>query len=635
MLNCIVLAAVLDKRNFLPFVKRACLVHDLIRTTRMLPSFANLCMGDRRRQLRCVPIDRTYGSVRDVVPESDGGRGDAPSWIPNVSNEDECVICNKLLSELSEWANHFGADEESAQEVEVLEESGTATNPLCGHAFHRLCIRKLIETTRGGRARCPLCRTPIARSVTDPFGTEYPNDIGILRDNNVMIIRRFLDASAAGSVGGMSILFAGFSQMIRSFRWLPGEDGVGSAFENAWKLAAESDQADSIVWILNQQETGLPSDVATDILWLASSSGSESVVRLLLLDGYVPRYYPTADPRSPNTQSEFYNDWSRINQAVENAAAGGHMAVVRILMENGASDAWAMRGAAVAGNEPVVRNLMSSGTDPANALMFASYEGNPEAVRFLVSDIGVDVNIDDSRALLLASEQGHARVVEQLIDLGSNVNAADGRALLLAVRNQRDTTAFVLLEANTNATNTILIEAFSGGDAEMVELLLEMSEGEANEDYVRQNAESLLLDAVRDEKAEIVKFLIVGNYCTEKQKEEALNLAISLSDGDMVVTIVESSNFDERSINEAFLLSTSLPDYNIAIVIFFISRGVDLDYKNGSPVFNATKNNNRDLLTLLLKSGAKATWEARAFARNNGLGLIESQLAEWLLLNDL
>lgn len=70
--------------------------------------------------------------------------------------------------------------------------------------------------------------------------------------------------------------------------------------------------------------------------------------------------------------------------------------------------------------------------------MMAAWQGHSETVKLLLSDNGANVNatrIDGVTALMLASENGYAKVVRLLLEAGADINAAkfDGAtALMLA-----------------------------------------------------------------------------------------------------------------------------------------------------------------------------------------------------------
>ena len=83
------------------------------------------------------------------------------------------------------------------------------------------------------------------------------------------------------------------------------------------------------------------------------------------------------------------------NTALHKAAGGGHIEVVRFLVENGADvnardkgDDTALHDAAFEGHIEVVRFLLENGADVTGALHEAADRGHLEVMRFLVENRG-------------------------------------------------------------------------------------------------------------------------------------------------------------------------------------------------------------------------------------------------------
>ena len=130
--------------------------------------------------------------------------------------------------------------------------------------------------------------------------------------------------------------------------------------------------------------------------------------------------------------------------ALHNAAAGGHLAAVRYLVEQGADleatrydDYTPLHDAAAVGHLAVVRYLVEQGADleakgryDLTALLSAAYRGHWEVVKFLVG-AGADLEAAYSRdlrsrngftALLFAVEGGRLDMVKVLVGAGADVN---------------------------------------------------------------------------------------------------------------------------------------------------------------------------------------------------------------------
>jgi ankyrin repeat protein len=149
------------------------------------------------------------------------------------------------------------------------------------------------------------------------------------------------------------------------------------------------------------------------------------------------------------------------------AAAQGHDAVVRLLLDRGAytnaADKWGQTPLLLAvkkGHEAIVRLLLDQGahTDAADEdgwtpLLWAAENGHKAVVRLLL-DRGAYTNAADKLSgqtpLLLAAARGHEAVVRLLLDRGAYTNAADklwGQTpLLRATKNRHEAVVLLLLD---------------------------------------------------------------------------------------------------------------------------------------------------------------------------------------------
>ena len=180
------------------------------------------------------------------------------------------------------------------------------------------------------------------------------------------------------------------------------------------------------------------------------------------------------------------------------AAAGGHEAVTKLLLDNGADVAaadingkTALLAAALGGHETVTQLLLDHGADAAaankegwTALMLAA-EGGHEAVTKVLLDSGADVAAADnegSTALTNAAFCGHEAVVKLLLDHGADVAAAknDGAtALIFAAAAGQEAVAKMLLDhgadvaaAKNNGATALILAAYGGHEA-LTNLLLD------------------------------------------------------------------------------------------------------------------------------------------------------------------
>jgi ankyrin repeat protein len=138
----------------------------------------------------------------------------------------------------------------------------------------------------------------------------------------------------------------------------------------------------------------------------ASSKGYEDFVRILIRAG-----------ANVNTES-------RGETALKAASRSGHAKIVKILLDAGAYDDYALNEASGKGQEDVVRILIGAGANVnmehhgKTALETASYCGHAKVVKTLL-DAGADV---DGQSLYFASRWGHEEVVRLLIEGGTDVN---------------------------------------------------------------------------------------------------------------------------------------------------------------------------------------------------------------------
>ncbi|KAL7800946.1 ankyrin repeat-containing domain protein [Trichoderma afarasin] len=160
---------------------------------------------------------------------------------------------------------------------------------------------------------------------------------------------------------------------------------------------------------------GLDSSANQTPLSLAASNGHEAIVRLLLANG--------ADVTMEDTRGD---------TALQRAARSGHEAIVQLLLENGV-DVNMKNGTGeraldyAVGNGHEATLLLENGAgrkdDEFNrTLEEAAWGGHGAIVRLLLAN-GAHADIKNSMALIRAAQIGHEHILRMLLENGADVNA--------------------------------------------------------------------------------------------------------------------------------------------------------------------------------------------------------------------
>lgn len=204
----------------------------------------------------------------------------------------------------------------------------------------------------------------------------------------------------------------------------------------------------------------------------ASVAGHLDVVQLLL--DHEATMQAQSQPTPANQAAEKIVDGPYLADALGQAAYGGHIEIAKLLLKSGAdvnakTKRWgtvlraAINGASSfrEGRQDLFKVLLDAGAHVyaevnsagRNALQEAAEEGLEEVVTILLDNGAVP---HDPKALCLASQRGHERVAQMLLDRGTDVNAEAeyyGNALQAAsYRGQEHMVVFLIREgANVNA----------------------------------------------------------------------------------------------------------------------------------------------------------------------------------------
>lgn len=220
----------------------------------------------------------------------------------------------------------------------------------------------------------------------------------------------------------------------------------------------------------------------TSVYW-AAAGGHEAVVKLLVENGgdiETERNRGSCDP-------------------LLIAACYGHTAVVKLLIEKGADiemDYYAgeapLSSAARGGHEAAVKLLIEKGADieakgyyGQTPLSLAAREGRRAVVQLLIEK-GADIEAKDEEGqtpLSMAAREGHETTVSLLIEKGADLEAKDHKGqtpLLLSTENYHETIIKLLIEkgadieAKDDEGQTLLLLATRMGQEAIVKLAIEM-----------------------------------------------------------------------------------------------------------------------------------------------------------------
>ncbi|MCA9564151.1 MAG: ankyrin repeat domain-containing protein, partial [Myxococcales bacterium] len=441
--------------------------------------------------------------------------------------------------------------------------------------------------------------------------------------------------------------------------------------------AARNDRTDVITDLLAE---GAPIDAGTErdesALIAATKAGSRATQELLLKAG--------ADPNSADKSGMSALLWaselrpelaltlidagadlelrdSYGNTALIRAAMRRHRQLVGTLLDRGAKphtpgQDWQALSYTLYERDPELSiRLIEAGADPRHRnkrgwspLMLAAKSGLEECVVRLSTcapDLVNAVNELNETALFLASEDGHASCVEQLIGAGADLEIADhvGRTpFLVAAANGHTEAARVLIQAGANAAaadqngvrwttaaheggHPRLVEALSAlveefGSPPLIETLLQhgdlrglLEQGE-DPNCIDSMGRTALMWAVKRSRIESVRMLLKAGAdpaMVSKKGETALSIAEARGHA-LVTRELRQAIAHRRLTEEGFELdSTSLlaacRSGQSALVEVFAEAGLDLNgYAEGEPtaLVDAVARLDAESAATLLKAGA-------------------------------
>lgn len=332
------------------------------------------------------------------------------------------------------------------------------------------------------------------------------------------------------------------------------------------------------------------SDFESTLLHVASAYGLASVVGAIL-KGY-------SDTEKPVSLKDGGN-----REPLHHAAAGGHVLVAKILLELGNVDPdpvdvngrTPLTEAADNGHDDFLSLLIQTGDvyincrddDGATALTHAAGQGHENVVGLLMQCESIDTGLKDEEglsALSRAAESGHMNIVKLLIGHNPMDLATEDKLAIVA--------------------------AASGGNSDIVKLMLESSEVDIN--YSPDGGIAALVFAARRGYKNIVSCLLrctgIDVNCMDEFGRTTLSYAAEEGWGDIVASLLAFSDIDIECKDEdgmtALAFAARKGHGNVVRVLLECS-GVDPNAKDrrGQTILShAARYTLRDVVNLLLRS---------------------------------
>ena len=252
---------------------------------------------------------------------------------------------------------------------------------------------------------------------------------------------RLLDTAASCAAKGGHLLAV-------KLLWEAGAD-LNTMYDRSLRFACAEGHADVVRYLIEQHSASVNPDGDDGPMIEASEHGHFDVVKLLIKQG-------------ANVDS--YDD----DLALLKACNNGHADVVKLLIKHGAI----------------------GGPSNDASLALACISGSVDAVQLLVQQ-GANVHARDDHPVIVASANGRVDLVQLLIQHGAKIDAIDARHLSplhLASRHGRTTVVQLLLQhgADVHARNDeVLRDASENGHAAVVQLLIQPPCSRANSHRAR------------------------------------------------------------------------------------------------------------------------------------------------------
>ncbi|XP_018652716.1 putative ankyrin 2,3/unc44 [Schistosoma mansoni] len=235
-------------------------------------------------------------------------------------------------------------------------------------------------------------------------------------------------------------------------------------------------------------------------------------------------------------------------------------------------------------------SVITKKSDIGQHFLRAARAGNIQKVLLLINEHNADVhacNANGLNALHLASKEGHAEVVRELIERGAKPNTA------------------------TKKGNTALHIASLAGQFEVVKLLLEAG---AEVNIQAQNGFTPLYMAAQENHLEVVRLLLSNGANPGLTTDDGFTpLAVALQQGhDRVVALLLESDSRGKICLPALHIASKKDDIKAANLL--LNSDVNVDHQSASgftPLHIAAHYGNVNMTELLISRGANINFQAK------------------------
>jgi ankyrin repeat protein len=272
------------------------------------------------------------------------------------------------------------------------------------------------------------------------------------------------------------------------------------------------------------------------------------------------------------TYKKFEIDPITIELAFEELSKGGHLEVIRFLVEHGA-------------------DVRANNSD---ATINAAKNGNLELVKFLVES-GADVTAKDNRALYEASRNGYLEIVKFLVENGADVTANDNLTIIAALRDNHFEIVKFLVEHGAKSSYAIR-RAAELGLIELVKFLVEHG-------YHVTNGDGALTSASKNGHLEVVKFLVEHGADVTNPETFALVDASNNSHLEVVKFLVEHGA--DVTVFDNLALKSAVEGGHLEVVKFLVEHGADINAVRNYALRKAAKDGHLEMVEYLTQKLTK------------------------------